>query len=79
MPAGSYRGIFGISFGRCQPMCHPCKKGNNYAQGCSVGPPHLRRASIDLKSSPKQANLLIVGCVGFSLLFVFGSGTGKGT
>ena len=67
MPAGSCRGIFGVSFGRCQPMCHPHKKGNNYAQGCSVGPPHPRRASIDLKSSSKQANLLIVGCVGFFL------------
>ena len=47
------------------PMCHSCKKGNNYAQGYSVGLPHPRRASIDLKSSSKQANLLIVGCVGF--------------
>ena len=42
-------------------------------------PPHLGRASRDLKSSSKQANLLIVGCVGFSLLFVFSSGTGKET
>ena len=65
MPVGSCRGIFGVSFGRCQPMHHPCKKGNNYAQGHSVSPLHLRRASMNLKSSSKQANLLIVGCVGF--------------
>ena len=65
MPAGGCRGIFGVSFGRRQPMCHSCKKGNYYAQRRSVGPPHPRRASISLKSSSKQANLLLVGCVGF--------------
>ena len=67
MPAGGCRGIFGVSFGRHQPMHHTCKKGNDYAQGHSVSPPHPRRASRDLKSSSKQANLLIVGCVGFFL------------
>ena len=41
--------FFGVSFGRCQPMHHSRKKGNNYAQGYSVGPPHPRRASMDLK------------------------------
>ena len=80
MPAGGCRGIFGVSFGRHQPMCHTCKKGNDYAQGHSVSPLHPRRASRDLKSSSKQANLLIVGCVGFfSPLFMFSSSTGKGT
>ena len=53
MPAGGCRGIFGVSFGGRQPMCHTRKKGNNYAQGHSVSPPHLRRASRDLKSSSK--------------------------
>ena len=79
MPAGGCRGIFGVSFGRHQPMHHTCKKGNDYAQGHSVSLPHPKRASRDLKSSSKQANLLIVGCVGFfSLLFMFSSGTGEG-
>ena len=78
MPAGSCRSIFGVSFGRHQPMHHPCEKGNNYAQGHSVSPLHLRRASMNLKSSSKQANLLIVGCVGFfSLLLVFSSVQGR--
>ena len=36
MLAGSCRGIFGCSHGRHQPLCHTCKKGNNYAQGHSV-------------------------------------------
>ena len=49
MPAGGCRGIFGVSFGRHQPMHHSRKKGNNYAQGYSVGLPHPRRASMDLK------------------------------
>ena len=66
MPAGGCRGIFGVSFGRRQPMHHSCKKGNYYAQRRSVGLLHLRRASISPKSSSKQANPLIVGCVGFS-------------
>ena len=51
------------------------KKGDNYAQGHSVSPPHLGRASKILKSSSLQANLLIVGCVGF--LFVSGTGEGN--
>ena len=38
----------------------------------------MGRASKVLKGSSKQANLLFVGCVGIFLLFVFGSGTGKG-
>ena len=79
MPAGSCRSIFGVSHGRHQPLFHTCKKGNNYAQGHSVSPLHLERASTILKSSSRQANLLFVGCVGiFLLLFVFSSGTGKG-
>ena len=65
MLAGGCRGIFGVSFGRHQPMCHSCKKGDNYAQGRSVGPPYPRGATIDPKSSSKQINLLVVGCVGF--------------
>ena len=65
MPAGGCRSIFGVSFGRRQLMRHPCKKGNNYAQGCSVGLPHPWGAPRDPKSSPKQMNLLVVGCVGF--------------
>ena len=68
MPAGSCRGIYSWSHGRHQPLCHTCKKGDNYAQGYSVSPPHLGRASEVLNSS-WQANLLVVGCVG--LLFVF--------
>ena len=65
MLAGGCRGIFGVSFGRRQPMRHSRKKGDNYAQGRSVGPPHPRGATIDPKSSSKQINLLVVGCVGF--------------
>ena len=76
MPAGSCRSIFGWSHGRCQPLHHTCKMGDNYAQGHSVSLLHLGRASTVVKSSPKQANLLFVGGVGF--LFVFSSGTGEG-
>ena len=67
MLAGSCRGIFGHYHGRHQPLYHTCKKGNNYAQGHSVSPPHPGRASKILKSSSKQANLLFVGCVGIFL------------
>ena len=66
MPAGSFRNIFGSSYGRCQPLHHTCKMGDNYAQRYSVSPLDLVRASKILKSSSKQANLLFVGCVGFS-------------
>ena len=76
MPAASCRSIFGQSHGRYQPLHHTCEMGDNYAQGHSVSPLHLGRASTILKSSSKQANLLFVGCVGF--LFVFSSGTGEG-
>ena len=55
----------------CQPMCHTCKKGDNYAQGYSVGPLHPGRASKILKGPSKQANLLFVGCVGFFLFCLF--------
>ena len=65
MLAGGCRSIFGVSHGRCQPLCHTCKKGDNYAQRHSVSLPHLGRASKVLKGSSKQANLLFVGCVGF--------------
>ena len=65
MPAGSYRGIFGESHGRRQPLHHTCEMGDNYAQGHSVSQPHLGRESTLLKSSSKQANLLFVGCAGF--------------
>ena len=65
MPAGGCRSIFGVSFGRHQPLCHTHEKGDNYAQGHSVSPLHLGRASTLLKSSSKQANLLFVDCVGF--------------
>ena len=64
MLAGSCRGIFGHSHGRCQPLHHTHKKGNNYAQGHSVSLPHLGRASKVVKCSSKQANLLFVGCEG---------------
>ena len=67
MLAGGCRSILGWSHGRCQPLCHTCKMGDNYAQGYSVSPLHLGRASKILKSSSKQANLLFVGCAGFSL------------
>ena len=67
MPAGSCRSILGVSHGRHQPMHHTCEKGNYYAQGHSVSLPHPRRASMNPKSSSKQANLLFVGCVGFFL------------
>ena len=49
MPAGGCRSIFGVSFGRCQPMCHTHQKGNYYAQGHSVSPPHPRRATMNPK------------------------------
>ena len=67
MPAGSCRSILGQSHGRHQPLHHTCKTGDNYTQGYSVSLPHLGRASKILKSSSKQANLLFVGCAGFSL------------
>ena len=67
MPAGSSRGIYSWSHGRCQPLHHPCKKGHNYAQRHSVSLPHLWRASTILSCS-SQTYLLVVGCVGF--LFV---------
>ena len=66
MPAGGCRSICGQSHGRCQPPHHTCKTGDNYAQGHSVSQPHSGRASKVLKSSSKQANLLFVGCAGFS-------------
>ena len=69
MPAGSCRSICGQSHGRCQPLCHTHKKGNSYAQRHSVSPLYLVRASKILKSSSLQANLLIVGCVGFLFMF----------
>ena len=68
MPAGSCRGIYSQSHGRHQPLHHTCKKGDNYAQGHSVCPPHLGRAC-EIQSSSLQATLLVVGCVGF--LFIF--------
>ena len=55
--------------GRHQPLCHTCKKGDNYAQRHSVSLLHLGRASKVLKSSSLQANLLVIGCVGFSFVF----------
>ena len=58
--------ICGQSHGRCQPLHHTCKMGDNCAQRHSVSLPHLGRASTVLKSSSKQENLLFVGCVGFS-------------
>ena len=47
-------------------LCHTCKMGDNYAQGHSVSPVHLWRASALLRSSPKSVSvfLLVVGCVG---------------
>ena len=57
---------FGQSHGRCQPLHHTCEMGDNYAQRYSVSLPHPGRASKILKSSSKQANLLFLGCVGFS-------------
>ena len=68
MPAGSCRGIYSWSHGRHQPLHHTCKKGDNYAQGYSVSLPHPGRASEVLNSS-LQANLLVVGCVGFFFIF----------
>ena len=64
MPAGSYRGIYSQSHGRCQPLHHPCEKGNNYAQRHSISLLHLGRASTIISSS-SQTYLLVVGCVGF--------------
>ena len=66
--AGRCRGIFGWASGRCQPLHHTCKKGDNYAQRHSVSLVHMWRASSLLKSfSPKFVSvfLLVVGCVGF--------------
>ena len=68
MPAGSCRGIYSQSHGRHLPLCHTCKKGDNYAQGHSVSLLHLEKASKILSSS-LQANLLVVGCVGFFFYF----------
>ena len=75
MPAGSCRSICGQSHGRCQPLCHTCRKCDNYAQRYSMSLLHPGRASKILKAPPKQANLLVVGCVGF---FIYFSGTGEG-
>ena len=66
MPAGGCRSILGQSHGRCQPLCHTCDMGDNYDQGYSVSLLHLGRASSVLESSSKQANVLFVGCAGFS-------------
>ena len=71
MPAGSCRSIFGQSCGRCQPLHHTCKRGDNYTQRHSVSPLHLGKASKVPKSSSKQANLLFVGCEGFSFCVYF--------
>ena len=49
MPAGGCRSILGQSHGRCQPLHHTCKTGDNYAQEYSVSLPHLGRASPVLK------------------------------
>ena len=67
MLAGSCRGILGRPHGRCQPLHHTCKTGDNYAQGYSSSPVHLWRAYALVKSSPKSVLvfLLVVGCVGF--------------
>ena len=70
MPAGSCRGIYSWPHGRCQPLHHTCKNGDNYAQRCLVSPPHLRRAS-EIINSSSQANLLVVGCVGFFFFCLF--------
>ena len=32
MPAGGCRSICGWPHGRCQPLCHTCEMGDNYAQ-----------------------------------------------
>ena len=54
MPAGSCRSTHGWSHGRCQPLCHTCKKGDNYAQRHSVSPLHLGTASKILKAPPNR-------------------------
>ena len=69
MPAGGCRSIFGVSHGRCQPLHHTRKKGDNYAQRYSVGLPHPGRASKILRGSSKQTNLFFVGCVGIFFFF----------
>ena len=66
--ARSCRDIFGWASGRCQPLCHTCKKGDNYAQRHSVSLAHMWRASSLLKPFfPKSVLvfLLVVGSVGF--------------
>ena len=75
MPAGSCRSICGQSHGRCQPLHHTCKKGNNYAQGCSVSLLHLGRASKVLKAPPKRKS---VDCRLCRVFVSFSSGTGEG-
>ena len=62
MPAGGCRGIYSRPHGRCEPLHYSCKMGYNYAQGHSVSPPHLSRASTLLKSSPEICFGISVGC-----------------
>ena len=62
MPAGGCRGIYSRPHLRCKPLHHSCKMGYNYAQGYSVSPPHPRRASTLLKSSPEICFRISVGC-----------------
>ena len=67
MSAGGCRGIFGQAHGRQEPLCHTCKKGNNYVQRYSASLAHTQRASSLLKSSSLKSVsvfLLVVGCVG---------------
>ena len=71
MHAGRCRGIYSGPHARCQTLHHTCQKGDNYAKIFSVIPLHLGRASTILASSSLQANLLIVGCVGFLFMFQY--------
>ena len=67
MFAGSCRSIYSRPHGRCKPLHHTCKNGNNYGQGHSVSLMHPWRASLILTSFLKSVLvfLLVVGCVGF--------------
>ena len=75
MPAGSCRSICDWSHGRCQPLCHICKKGDNFAQGYSVSPLHPGRASTILKNLPTGKSVGCRLCGVFVYFLVQGKGT----
>ena len=77
--AGSYRGIFGLVLGRCQPMHHSCKTCYHYAQGYTISPVYLCTTPSLLNILlPKVCFSLSVGCRLCGILHVWGEGIKHG-